>query len=239
MYFIYNGISSKDFGIKIKKNGINNFSSPQRSYENILVPGRNGELFIDNGNYENFILNIDCCLDARRHNLNEVSRNIKSWLQSDLKYKKLILSTDDEVYYEAICNNKLDISQVFRNFGESIISFSCKPFKKVIYGENKIVLTSQKNIINNYMTSNPHIKVVGNGDITININNQNLILKGVEDEIEVDSDIMNCYKTVDSIITNQNNKMYSEFPVIEEGRNNISWTGNVTRLEIIPRWAVL
>ena len=35
MYFIYDNISSEEFGIKIKKGGINNFSSPQRSYETI------------------------------------------------------------------------------------------------------------------------------------------------------------------------------------------------------------
>lgn len=49
MYFIYDNISSQDFGIKIKKGGINNFSSPQRSYETIQVKGRNGDLVIDNG----------------------------------------------------------------------------------------------------------------------------------------------------------------------------------------------
>ena len=65
MYFIYDNISSQDFGIKIKKGGINNFSSPQRSYEAIQVKGRNGDLIIDNGNYENFTLEIECYLDAR------------------------------------------------------------------------------------------------------------------------------------------------------------------------------
>ena len=36
-----------------------------------------------------------------------------------------------------------------------------------------------------------------------------------------------------------NNKMYSDFPILEEGENNISWSGNVTQIEIIPRWVVL
>ena len=47
MYFIYNNVSSKEFGIKVKKGGINNFSSPQRSYETVQVKGRNGDLIID------------------------------------------------------------------------------------------------------------------------------------------------------------------------------------------------
>ena len=62
-----------------------------------------------------------------------------------------------------------------------------------------------------------------------------MILKGVEDYIEIDTELYNCFKGD----VNQNNKMYSDFPVLEEGVNNISWEGNVTRLEITPRWVVL
>lgn len=33
-----------------------------------------------------------------------------------------------------------------------------------------------------------------------------------------------------------NNKMSGEFPVLELGENNISWVGNVSKLEIQPNW---
>ena len=235
MYFIYDGISSKEFGIKIKKGGINNFSSPQRSYETIQVKGRNGDLIIDNGNYENFTLEIECYLDARNSNLNTISKEFKKWLLSDLKYKKLILGTDRDYYYEAICVNKIDISEVVKNFGECLIVFNCKPLKREIFGDSKITLTQSSTLYNNGLASNPYIRVVGSGDITININNQKLILKAVEGYIEVDAELYNCFKGD----VNQNNKMYSDFPILEEGQNDISWEGNVTRLEILPRWVVL
>ena len=233
MYFIYDGISSEEFGIKIKKGGINNFSSPQRSYETIQVKGRNGDLIIDNGSYENFTLEIECYLDARNSNLNTISKEFKKWLLSDLKYKKLILGTD--YYYEAICVNKIDISEVVKNFGECLIVFNCKPLKREIFGDSKITLTQSSTLYNNGLASNPYIRVVGSGDITININNQKLILKAVEGYIEVDAELYNCFKGD----VNQNNKMYSDFPILEEGQNDISWEGNVTRLEILPRWVVL
>ena len=54
--FIYNGRDSRDFNIKIKE--INNLSSPQRNIETFTVPGRSGEVVIDNGNFENFILTL-------------------------------------------------------------------------------------------------------------------------------------------------------------------------------------
>ena len=81
MYFIYNDKSSEDFNIKIKN--INNLSSPQRSIEKILVPGRNGELILDNGNFENFILTIECYLNCSSEDKNVISKEIKKWLQSD------------------------------------------------------------------------------------------------------------------------------------------------------------
>ena len=235
MYFIYNDVSSEELGIKVKKGGINNFSSPQRSYETVQVKGRNGDLIIDNGNYENFTLEIECYIDARNSNLNTISMEIKKWLTSDLGYKPLILSTDLNCYYEAICANKLDISEMVENFGECLIVFNCKPLKREMFGDNKIILTENSVLYNNGLASTPYIKVVGSGDITININNQKLILKGVEGYIEVDSELYNCFKGN----INQNNKMYSNFPVLEEGVNNISWEGNVTQLEILPRWVVL
>lgn len=236
-YFIFNGISSADFGIIITNT--NQLSSPERNIDIVEVDGRNEVLVIDKGNYKPFELKLECSIDSENTDINELARNIKRWLQSDFSYKKLILSDDDEYYYEAICANKLDIEEVIIELGEFQVTFLCKALKKHINGNNKIILTSPKIIQNSYMNSNPYIKIVGNGDINININNQKLILKNIEDEIEIDCEIMNAYKNVNDKIILQNHKMYSDFPILEEGRNSISWTGNIIRLEITPRWVML
>jgi predicted phage tail component-like protein len=236
-YFTYDNKVSSDFGIIITK--INQLSAPQRNIEVIEVDGRQGPILNDKGNYKPFELELECSIDSSNANINDISRDIKRLLQTDFRFKKLILSDDDEYYYEAVCINKLDIEEVIEQLGEFQLVFLCKPLRKVLQGENKITLTKHGVIYNKYIVSRPNIKIVGNGDITININNQKLILKNVENEIEVDSEIMNCYKSISGVVTNQNNKMYSEFPIIEEGLNNISWTGNVTRVEIIPRWVVI
>ena len=89
------------------------------------------------------------------------------------------------------------------------------------------------------MPSNPLIKVVGSGDVIVSINNQELILKGLEDEIEVDCEFMNAYKKINEDVILLNNKMYSDFPILESGKNQISFEGNVSKIEITPRWVVL
>lgn len=232
-YFVYDGISSADFNIIITKT--NQLSSPERNIEIVEIDGRNNNLLIDKGNYKPFDLEIECYIDAEENNIYEISRNIKKWLQSDFKFKKLIFSDDPEYYYEASCINKLDIEEVINLLGEFKITFLCNPLKKKINSDFPIILTNSTTLYNENIVSNPYIKVVGSGNITVNINNQKLILKDVEEYIEVDTELYNCFKGSE----NQNNKMYSDFPVLEEGKNNISWEGNVTRVEIIPRWVVL
>lgn len=238
-YFVYNGVSSADFGIIIVKD--NQLSSAERNIEIVEVDGRNEPLIIDKGNYKPFELQLECFIDSEGINIKEVARNIKSWLQSDFKFKKLILSDDDEYYYEAIFNNKLDIEEVIEELGEFKITFLCKPLKKYEVGESNIVLKKPKTITNYWYTSEPILRVVGNGDIDININNQVLSLKGIQGEIIIDCNMLNAYK-IDKFtgnVANENSKMFSDFPLLEKGKNDIKWTGEVSEIVITPNWVVL
>lgn len=238
-YFVYNGMSSADFGIVITNT--NQLSSPERNVEIVEIDGRDEPLIIDKGNFKPFELKITCSIDSEEKNINDLSRDIKMWLQSDFKLKKLILSDDLEYYYNAACVNKLDIEEVIKELGEFELTFLCDPLKRYEIGDSKIILKTHKTIQNYWYESKPLIRILGNGDITININDQKVIFKGVQDEIEIDSNIMNAYK-IDKFtnnIINENSKMYSDFPVIEAGKNNISWTGDVLSIEITPRWVVL
>lgn len=235
--FTYKGISSADFNIIITNT--NQLSSPERNVEIIEVDGKNEALIIDKGNYKPFKLEFECVIDSEDTNINELSRNIKHWLQNDYTYNDLVLSDDYDYSYEAVCINKLDIIEVVEEVGEFQITFLCKPLRKHKSGEKKITLTSNATIYNNYMTSKPIIKVLGSGDITLNINDQKVILKGIDGEIVLDCEVMNAYKEIDNEIILQNNKMYSEFPILEEGNNKISFTGNVNGIEIIPKWVMI
>ena len=61
-YFTYDGISSVDMGIRVKK--ANTLSSPTRSIESIEIVGRNGNLHIDNGCYSDRIVSFECQIIA-------------------------------------------------------------------------------------------------------------------------------------------------------------------------------
>ena len=238
MYFKYKGKSSKDFCLKIKE--INNLSSPSRALETHVVPGRNGELIIDNGHYNNFRLQIECFIDGRPErngkelSLAEIASELKAWLQGgDFGYSPIELEGED-FYYEGYCDNSLDIQELFVNFAEVLITFNCKPYRKK--ATDKIVITQKNTVVTNeYVESEPYIKVYGTGDIMLTIGNQTIELVNVENFIEIDSELMNCFK--DNV--NQNNRMIGDFPTLRPGDNSVGWSGRVTKIEIEPRWVRL
>ncbi|MDU6337913.1 MAG: phage tail protein, partial [Clostridium sporogenes] len=64
------------------------------------------------------------------------------------------------------------------------------------------------------------------------INNEIIKFTNISDYIELDSEMMECYKSNVPL----NHLMIGNFPIFQVGENNISWTGNISKIEIIPRW---
>lgn len=228
----------EDEHIKVYKSNI--LSSPSRNIEFLEVQGRNGSLTIDHGDYSDFILELECAIVANNdEEMKIVTRNIKNMLLKCIN-KKIQTSEDLDFYLIGTYNNKVDIEEILEGFGKCLLTFRCKPFRQSV-NENILTLTKATNINNAYLECYPQLKIFGIGDITISINNQKLILKAIEDYIIVDSEVMNAFKEdkLTKEIINQNQKMFSDFPTLEEGNNSISWAGNVTKIEVLPRWAVI
>jgi phage-related protein len=87
----------------------------------------------------------------------------------------------------------------------------------------------------------PYIKLMGTGNVTLTIAGKAYNYAGVDGFLEIDSDELqqDLYKTnADGTVTFQNEKAQASqaFPTLQKGRNLISWSGNITNLEIEPRW---
>lgn len=63
-----------------------------------------------------------------------------------------------------------------------------------------------------------------------------MMISDLDEYIEIDSELMNCFK--DTILKNDKVKG-TEFPVLQPGVCTINCTGDVTRIEVIPRWCCL
>jgi predicted phage tail component-like protein len=238
MYSVYfNNLNSyNDLGLYIESRP--NLPIAEEQINSISIEGRNGTLTEKYGTYNDIEINIKFVLINDTNYCDQV-RNIKAWLQN-IQDNKLVLS-DDTNYFYLVTYIKFDKNILRESELEMVGSFTatfiCKPFAYSFEGLNKITITQETNIINEgTVIAYPMMKVYGSGDITLTINNKNIILSGIINNITLDSIIMEAY---DDNIENVNNKMNGEFPVLDIGENNISWVGTISKIEIIPNWCYL
>ena len=119
--FTFNGTSSTSKNLKCKD--ISHLSFAVKSYESIKIPGRTGNLIIDDGSYENKAVEIVAYLDLRGKTAAQKKtaiNDIKTWLIGPTGYK--VLKFDDTIEYKAICKG-VEISEVFNDYLEISIEF--------------------------------------------------------------------------------------------------------------------
>ena len=234
-FLMFNGHSSLEYGLLITGKG--SYKGAQRDITYTSIPGRSGDLVTDNGRYKNVKIPYSLALlNTTEWGFDELTRLIKGWLLSEQGYFPLWDSYDGKYYRLASYSNEVDIEQELRDLGKLKLSFNCKPFKYSFEGQRTVEMTAAGTLYNaEQFESKPYIKIVGSGTITLTINSAAVTLSNVDGYIEIDSEMMNAYKGT----TAANSQMSGAFPVLAPGKNNIAWTGNVTRLEIVPRWCCL
>lgn len=129
--FTYNGFNSFDYGVYIKTKGT--YNSGARSVTEITVPGRNGTIIIDNGNFENVKIPYNCRVlpvPAKYNSFAEQTEAIKNWLYEDVGNYLQLTDTYDPTHYRlAAFTAALDFTVVKKGALDVTITFNCKPDK--------------------------------------------------------------------------------------------------------------
>lgn len=235
-YFSFSNIKSSNMGLVMQSG--HTMGAPDRDTNFVSVPGRNGDLIQDNSRFNNYTDEYDCTLfpDAGT-NVEAQAKKIKSWLQSSFNYQRLIDYNEPDYYRMAVCVSKIDIEKTLARIGWAKVIFNCKPFRYRIDGDTVQTLTAAGTLTNQELwPSLPYLKIYGTGNVTLHINDQDVVLTGLSDYLEIDSELQSCFKGT----TLYNSSYRSDFwPVLDPGPVNISWTGTVSKVEIIPRWRTL
>lgn len=220
--------SFEDYGIYVSTRP--SIPSPKRRISNVSIPGRNSNLRFDDNTYEDITIKVECSIKGEI--LLDKIDEIKGWLLGAGE-SELIFSFQNNKKYIAQVVNSIDFSQVFKYFSKFIIIFNCQPFKYSV--DNEIItITNTKKIINpGSVYSEPILKVFGSGNINLEINKEIIKLEDIKEHIIIDGIQQNCY---DDNLENANYKMSGEFPKLNMGENNITWSGNVSKMEVIPNW---
>lgn len=227
--FIFNGKKSSEFGIYISGSGTYKF--PERDVQKIEVPGRNGDLIIDNGRFKNITLNYPAFV---RQNFKKNTDAARMWLLQDSAYHRLEDSYHPEQFRLARFVGPIDWSMRFMNLsGECELMFDCKPQRFLKSGEVPIRATSDIKLMNpTVFEAKPLIRVYGENGTLIVGNNIVRILK-IDEYVDIDSDVENAFKG--TVNCNANIRL-EDFPSLCSGETGIKIEGNITSIEITPRW---
>lgn len=206
-------------------------SKPKMKTTITKIDGRDGDIIEELG-YESYTKSIKVGL-SKNYDIDEV---IKYFTGSG----DLIMSNEPDKVYKCQIIEKVDYNKLLR-FKTATVKFYTQPFKykkdepKAILNIDGETSMTVDNI--GLEKSKPIIKLTGSGTVAIQLNGAtvfNYIFPENETEVIVDSIQEEAY--LNGFYKNRN--MTGEFPILEVGENTISWSGNLTKIEIEPksRW---
>lgn len=203
-------------------------STAEERIEKQIVPGRSGFLTVKDNSYEEQIKPVEF------HMIDEVEvDHLKAWLTG---MDRVIFSNQPDRYYKASIISKVDLAEIVPILHKGVVQFDCQPFGYLLDGEELIQIITPMTLYNSgTYESEPYLKVYGIGDIILRVNDQVLQIKGITDYVEIDTELDEIFKGTVSM----ENASVGDTPVLEVGDNTITWSGTITKLEIIPRWRCL
>lgn len=228
--FVYDGKSSGDFGVWIS--GTGTYDAPTRDIKMISIPGRNGDLTIDNGRFSNITVKYPAFISKR---FEPRIDDFRAWLCSHYAYARLEDTYHPDEFRLALYKDGLSVETFGRNTsGQFDITFTCKPQRFLKLGEIPVRYSAAGKILNpTEYEAKPLIHCVGAGG-TVTIGDVTVSVSRCSAFVDIDCELMEVYEGSNNRngVTTLNN---GAFPTIKPGEWNVSFTG-FTRVEIVPRW---
>lgn len=232
----FNGVSSADVGIEVEK--FPSYDIPEKEYDIIHVPGRNGDIVIDTGTYKNVSRIYEVSIATRDIAFHRKMGRVAQWLYSASGYARLEDSYEPDSYRLAIYNKKVSIENLFNEAGKAKLEFNCKPQRFLKSGDIPTTLTRSSIIHNDTpFDALPMIDVVTDntagelvvGDTVLSIAANaglSLTINSELQDVYSGTANKNSYITLNSGI----------FPKLVPGNNTISFTGGIQSITITPKW---
>ena len=206
------------------------YSTPAHSYESIPIPGRNGNITMENDRYENVEHSYPIVITE---DFDKNFSALKSYLLSKRGYNRLADTFYSDEFYLANFARFDAIKQKFINgtMGTCILVFDRKPQRFLKSGEDPVVLNSSGSILNpTSFNALPLIRVYGNGTLTIG--DVSVVINTSQLYLDIDCELQEVLQSggnLDITLTN------GEFPKLKEGENTVTF-GNGMSVIITPRW---
>lgn len=230
---IWAGTSNKDVGMIIEH--YPSVILPNRSQDIQKVPGRNGDIVLTNGSFENYEQSYSAFLDARKiGKLEQVMPKVVDWLLGHEGYQRLEDSYFPDVYRLAYYSGGSEFISLFNEYGEGTLTFNCAPEKYYKTGEWPITMSKNQVLMNpSSFTANPLILVKGSGSGTLTFNGSSVMITDIGTSVTIDVKLHKAYNGT----TSRNNTINGMYENLRLGKNTtITWSGGITGVDITPRW---
>ena len=215
-----------DFGLYIS--GAGTYDAPERDTKSISIPGRNGDLTLDNGRYKN--IRVEYPIGFVRQ-FDAKSEAIRNFFLSFTGYQRLEDTYHPEEYRMAKYTGGFESGATKgMSAGISKLTFDCMPQRFLKEGEKTITLSARGTIINpTMMEAKPLLYVTGRGTLTIN----DIRLTIGTSPMYIDCELQEAYNSQGTSLNSQLTLNDGVFPILKSGENTIVPTGSIV---ITPRW---
>ena len=229
---IFDGKSTQDFGVWIS--GTGTWGSPERDVTHISIPGRDGDLTIDNKRFQNISVVYPAFIAK---GFRDRFDDFRAYMVSRPGYHRLEDSYHPDEYRMAEFYQALEPEVgTLNRFGSFDLEFYCKPQRWLKSGEKvtaETTFASSGQVFNpTLFSSKPLLRVYGTG--SVKIGSETLTIINADVYTDIDCDLMDAFKG--STNCNGNIRLSSgSFPVLKPGYTGITLNG-VTKVEITPKW---
>lgn len=155
-YFTFNGVNSAAYGIRIS--GERTFGAPERDETVVSIPGKNGDVVLDNGRWKNRTVVYECSIAK---NFAENFSSFRSAIMASPGYHHLEETYHPDEFYIARISGPIEPNvNIPMNVGSFTLTFDRKPQRFLKSGEHEVEGTSPLFIYNPTLyASKPLIRV--------------------------------------------------------------------------------
>ena len=228
-YFIFKNIDSRDIkGFIVCE--LPPVVKPKMRVRIDTIDGKDGSETINLG-FEAYTKTVKIGL-TRDYNID----NVIAWLNGEGNVQ---FSNEPDKFYKVKIIDQIDFERLIR-FRTAEVKFYTQPFKYSASERTKILdvtgqATAEVRNAGNYF-SKPQVTITGTGTVNLSVNGvQKCVLNlGTAESITLDADRQEAY--TGEVLKNR--QMNGNFITLEVGKNIITWTGSVSKIELLnySRW---
>ena len=165
----FGSINSANYGIYITGQAV--YNAPTRAVEMVDVPGRNGQIALDQGRWENIEVTYPAgCFADSESDFRDAISAFRNAVVSQIGYQRLTDTYNPNEYRMGVYMNGLEVKPSMLRAGQFDIVFNCKPQRWLTSGETAATIANSGDTITNptQYASSPLLAVEGYGAVELN-----------------------------------------------------------------------